>query len=1029
MEVPLRSIAIAIASALVSMAATAHVAVAQSEATSQPPDRYTIGARWNADSLGNHRLVVHVDAASGAHPDAVHAYIPWRRRDTDPAKKNIVVIDAATGARVMNVVPVAITRESGDVVFQPATVPGDYDVYFMPYRRVNKSANYPRIVYQAPQSTADAAWLAQNHLSNRSTTAASWKSLPAARVLAYQSVDSLDAFTPMEIIATHDETQALLNQHASVAYLVFPEDRSNSIRMPADLPRRWIEAGANAPFHGDAQRGEFYVFQIGVFAARQDLSDVRTVFSNLAGPGGASISASRIEDFDTGGVNWIGRPFTRVLPVKEGEVQPLWIGIDVPADARPGIYNGTVAVTPSNAAPTVVRVALTVEPHTIVAHGDNDPTHLSRLRWLNSRLAEDDSLVSPFTPVTRAGRTVSILGRSVLIAPTGFPARIISRFTDGNTRIGPSGHDILSAPITIVVDTGAGSLAWKSGAIQFTPHSPGAMEWSNTNTAGAVTMHTHARLEFDGDVEYQVALTTSRPVEVHDISIDVPYTHDASRYMMGLGKQGGLRPADFHWKWDVQKNQDAVWIGDVTGGIQVSLKDQHYSRPLNTNFYHLKPLVMPASWSNDGRGGCDIADSSSVTTVLRCYSGERTMQPGDTLRYDFRLLITPFRTIDTQEHFTNRYFHAFAPLDSVAKTGANVINVHHNTDINPYLNYPFLRPDAMKAYIDAAHARGMKVKIYYTVRELTDHAPEVFALQSLGHEIFSSGNGGGPSWLQEHFGTDYTAGWFVPQRNDAAIIMNGQSRWHNFYIEGLDWLTRNIGIDGLYLDDVAFDRTTMQRVRKVLDRRRPGALIDLHSATQYDPADGFASSANLYMEYFPYINRLWFGEGFDYQTTPPDYWLVEVSGIPFGLMGEMLQGGGNQWRGMVFGMTNRVYVGDPTYHGNPIALWKTWDEFGIKTSRMIGYWDPHAPVTTGRDDILATTYARPGRAMIAVGSWAHDTTSVELKIDWKALGIDPSKAVISEPAIAGFQAGAELHVGAPITVAPAQGAIVVIRER
>ncbi|HEY5085840.1 MAG TPA: glycoside hydrolase domain-containing protein, partial [Gemmatimonadaceae bacterium] len=361
--------------------------------------------------------------------------------------------------------------------------------------------------------------------------------------------------------------------------------------------------------------------------------------------------------------------------------------------------------------------------------------------------------------------------------------------------------------------------------------------------------------------------------------------------------------------------------------------------------------------------------------------------------------------------------------------GANVINVHHRTDINPYLNYPFLRPDAMKTYIDDAHARNMKVKIYYTVRELSDHAPELFALQSLGHEIFSSGNGGGPSWLQEHFGTDYTAGWFVPERNDATAVMNGQSRWHNYYIEGLDWLARNVGIDGIYLDDVAFDRTTMQRVRKVLDRRRPGALIDLHSANQYDPADGFASSANLYMEYFPYINRLWFGEGFDYVTTPPDYWLVEVSGIPFGLMGEMLQGGGNPWRGMVYGMTNRVYTDDSTYHGNPIALWKAWDDFGIKTSKMVGYWDPRAPVTTGRSDVLATSYVRPGRVLVAIGSWAPDTARIELNIDWKALGIDSSKAVMTEPAIAGFQRATSFDIADAIPISPAKGALVVIRER
>ena len=94
----------------------------------------------------------------------------------------------------------------------------------------------------------------------------------------------------------------------------------------------------------------------------------------------------------------------------------------------------------------------------------------------------------------------------------------------------------------------------------------------------------------------------------------------------------------------------------------------------------------------------------------------------------------------------------------------------------------------------------------------------------------------------------------------------------------------------------------MKRVRKVLDRNRPGALIDLHSANQFNVRDGFANSANLYLEHFPFLNRLWFGEYFDYNSAP-DFWLVEVSGLPFGLMGEMLQDNGNPWRGMVFGMT------------------------------------------------------------------------------------------------------------------------------
>ncbi|MDQ6887631.1 MAG: DUF6067 family protein [Gemmatimonadota bacterium] len=982
-------------------------------------------ARWNADSLGNHRVLVHVDATA----DAVQLHIPWRRRDESPELKKIVVLDASTGARVMNVTRISVTREAGDLVFQPGGASLDYAVYFMPYRRTNRSANYPRIAYPPPDSTADSAWLRRNRLGEADREAETWRSLPRAQVVAFESADSLDVFTAMEIIATSEETRDLVARNPDAPFLVFPEDRANAIRMTSDLPERWIRAGANAPFHGVARRGEFYVFQVGLYAARQPLSDVAVRFSPLRTDGGAVIPPSAMRSINTGGVGWSGEPFRKRISVARGRVQPLWIGVDVPVGARAGDYHGVMTVVTREGSSPGTAITLHVEEHSVAAHGDDDPARLSRLRWLDSRVAHDDGIVPPYTAVTRRGHTIRILGRSVTVGDDGLPTRIGSRFTDGNTRIGAAERDILSAPIALSVDRDRAAAPWKHGGLRFTGRPPGAMQWQVISTSGALTMLTRARLEFDGDIEYQVALSASRAVDVGDIRLEVPYARDVARYLMGLGQKGGERSSDVHWKWDVKKNQDAVWIGDVTAGMQVSLRDERYVRPLNTNFYQLKPLVIPASWSNSGRGGCDVANRDPGATLLRCYSGPRTISPGAPLRYDFRLLVTPFRALDTREHFTNRYFHIFAPVDSAARMGANVINVHHRTAINPYLNYPFLRPEAMKSYIDQAHGRGMKVKIYYTVRELTNHAPEIFALKSLGDEILSSGPGGGPSWLQEHFGSDYIAGWFVPEIGDATVVTSGVSRWHNAYVEGMDWLARNVGVDGIYLDDVAFDRITMQRVRKVLDRRRRGALIDLHSATQFNPLDGFASSANLYLEHFPYLDRLWFGEGFDYQRTPPDYWLVEMSGIPFGLMGEMLEGGGNPWRGMVFGMSNRLYNDDAAYRGDPRAIWKLWDDFGIAESRMVGYWNPRAIVSTGRSDVLATIYRRPARALVAVASWAPDSVRVRLSINWHALGLDSATAVLIAPAVPGFQDAATYDPGAAIPLSPGKGVLLLLRPR
>ena len=64
------------------------------------------------------------------------------------------------------------------------------------------------------------------------------------------------------------------------------------------------------------------------------------------------------------------------------------------------------------------------------------------------------------------------------------------------------------------------------------------------------------------------------------------------------------------------------------------------------------------------------------------------------------------------------------------------------------INYPYFRLERQKAYIEKAHEKGIKGKLYDTIRELSYQAYELFALRSLGDEIFNDGDGGGHSWLQ-----------------------------------------------------------------------------------------------------------------------------------------------------------------------------------------------------------------------------------------------------------------------------------------
>jgi len=966
---------------------------------------------WNADSLGNHRAVVRVVKAG----EVAKVWLEWRRRD-DPTGKEIIVVDSAGNKRVVNVQAEDISRAGATLYFEPVSGPGIYYVYYMPYH-IKKGSNYPNAIYLKWNNHADAGWL----------TKIKTESVTDAKLEYIESINALNSFYPMEVIATDDEVARITSSNSKMPFLVFPEDRMHPIKMATDIPQRWVLRPYTEAFTDSASKGENFSFQLGVYAYKGDLRAVNIKFADLKSESGHVIPARLFSCLNTDGTNWDNTVLKKTVSVNKGHIQAMWCLLDVPKNTIAGTYKGIISMQAKGTAAIPVALTLVIKNTALADGGVNEPWKQTRLTWLNSNLGQKNDVIKPYIPLKIQGNSISLLGRKLSIAPTGLPAQITTYFTEEMTGIGRQPNNILSSPFQFkaILQNGA-SLKWLSGKTNFSQPEPGTVNWSATSQAPGMEMKVNGSLEFDGFVHYIVRIIAKRNIKLDDIGMQIPFRKDVAQYMMGLNLKGTKMPSAYQWKWDVaNKNQDGAWIGTVNAGLQFSLRDQHYMRPLNTNFYLEKPLVLPASWGNNGAGGIDMSEKDGSVAVNN-YSGPRDMKKGDTLYYDFNLMITPFHPINTEQQWDLRFYHHYNNVDTIKATGATVINIHHGTPINPYINYPFIAHAAMKAYIDSAHDLGLKVKIYNTVRELSNSAYEIYPLRSLGHEVYSTGKGGGYSWLQEHLGSDYIAGWYVPEVKDAAVVNSGMSRWHNYYVEGMNWLVNNVGIDGIYLDDVAYDRTTMKRIKRVLTQNGHPGIIDLHSANQYDKADGFNNSANLYMDHFPYLNRLWFGEYFDYEHNDPAFFLVEVSGIPYGLMGEMLQGGGNPWRGMIYGMTNRMPWSD---NADPRPIWKAWDDFGIKGSRMIGYWVKSNPVKTNDTAILATVYKKDKKAMIAIASWATSDKNVKLSVNWKSLGIDPAKAIISAPAIKNFQSAHEFLAGDSIPVQKGKGWLLIVSEK
>lgn len=860
------------------------------------------------------------------------------------------------------------------------------------------------------------------------------------------SPQEFNAEDTMEIKADYEQTAQLIDWHAGKDYLLFPEDRKHPIRMTDALPQRWIEKGPSDYFDGNARPGEFYVFQIGLYPIDKDVSQIQIDYSDLTGPNKNSIPAANFRCFNLGGTDWLGRTFNKTVSVKKGNVQPLWFGVDIPKNTLPGEYHAKIKIAPQPSFnPKQIMITLTISGSVLQDHGDSYLANHSRLRWLDSTLALDEEVTAPYTPLQISKNTITCLGREITLTNSGLPKSILSKFDNTLGELNQNGTEILAQPVSLNIQTEDGQVNFTPDKLDFTKHTPATVEWQAQNNSPNFSLLTQAHMEYDGHIAFRMTLTAKKTTPLKNIHLDIPIKSNVAKYMMGMGQKGGLTPDDFQWKWDKEKHQDSLWIGSANAGLQCKLKGPDYSRPLVNIYYKYKQIDLPPAWHNQGKGGLTVQKTSNDTTILKAYSGPRILHAGQQLHFHFDLLITPVKPTNTKAHFHNKYYHngsgATIPkwIPDAKQGSAEIINIHHGNDLNPYINYPFL-PETTKdlaAYIQTVHDAGLKAKIYYTVRELTNHVVEIWALRSLGDEVFLAGGGntektllnpkGSDPWLQKHLQTNYVPAWRHPFGSgkyaghvDASIVTSGMSRWHNYYIEGLQNLVRNLKIDGIYIDDVAYDRKVMQRVRKVFDRNRPGSLIDVHSWNHFNSYAGFANCANLYMEHFPYIDSIWFGEGFDYNESP-DYWLVEISGIPYGLMGQMLQGGGNPWRGMIYGMTGRL-----PWSGNPTPVWNFWQDFEIENTKIIGYWSPNCPVKTDNENILATVYKGKKRSIVSIASWAKEPAQCKLNIDFEALGLDPKKASIYAPPIENFQPEMRWKTIDLIPVDPAKGWLLVI---
>ena len=544
--------------------------------TALAPYTYAVAETpWN-EALGNHRAVLAVDAPA----EVVKLSFDWRRPDKEVENRRFLIVDAETGDTIPNIQRLEVNNEQCELLFGPVKKKGTYFFYYLPYLVQEGHGNYHR-GYYPKEEAPDRQWLAVT------SSGSSVGQLPEATIVRVESRTQFDSFYPMEVAASASEKESYRQTNPG-HFLVFPEDRSLPIRMKADVPYKWLQSPLQTSFTGKAQPNEYYTFQLGVWAAKDELKSVTYETSGLKS-GNNLIPAEAITCFNINGVNPKGKTFTKKVSVAPDAVQPLWFGVDLKADQPSGTYKGIVTLKDETGYAVPVEIELKVSGKMLADRGDGELWRHSRLRWLNSTRGISDKPTEGYTAMSLTDNRVSCLGREVSFdRQTALPSSIDSW-----------GQEVLASPVRFVIRTASGEKKL-NGTIDLTGRSEGKISGTWKAEDDDLALACTGTMEFDGWMNYVYTITPKKELQIEDIRLEIPMKSEASSYFMGFGLPGQETPANYSGGWDNQGKTvhdfavsiptnkgaswlwpfDSFWCGSEKAGIHCELRGASYPGPL-----------------------------------------------------------------------------------------------------------------------------------------------------------------------------------------------------------------------------------------------------------------------------------------------------------------------------------------------------------------------------------------------------------------------------------------------------------------
>ncbi|GMH54272.1 hypothetical protein TL16_g01639 [Triparma laevis f. inornata] len=1034
---------------------------------------------------GSHRCSLKLSPSDipTSKKSALKVTLPWRRRDLAPETKDVRLLHYLN-SKFTEIDYHQILSLSGDeatIAFEPTEGPGYYQFYYLPY--LNNNQRYGQ---------KDKYWLSSNSTCGPShNQTCTWvppsKLIPVTSKIKFEAETTWDLFTRMEVAATTEEMRRLhesfqkmpkpfidaqpftplhplsakRNQYFTFQTTIYamPNWSINNLTITFNSNNSVFASNLTC-FNTEGVNNEGQPYYVSDISVNRTLGDLLPLWigwdiASDTEPGEYHVDVE-VTACTTQNDNEC-KEITRILPVT------LTVE-DADAGDERGDDDSTLLSRIRWLNNADFHTAEPPEPFTPleVEFEERSTFPAAVINSLNKRLAIDPAtygLPSEITITPPDSGTYKSTPRPVLAGAINL--NILTEANDTPVEFLPADF----AEIPAATGSFGDSVTWR---------------WNSTSTdsSEALGLDVTGSTLFDGYTDLQIDLINNAiegEVSFDDIRLSIPLAPGSCALMMGFNKTGRAMH-DVDWRWTAGHPNNMLWVGTAQSGVRLRLKGPEpvWNQPRGPFFYGDLPgdeSGLPKYWHNNNKGGASLKTNPNGGCEIVAFTGPLKLSETP-ISLHFDLAPTPNKpltTTTTQKHFSDfRIFQNSAPLTALEDLPerTTVVNIHQGTSINPWIIYP-LDPDAIlgfRDYSDAAHEAGLKIKTYYSSGSLSYYTPELWALFALQSEVIapsaqyldpvpdhldddddgvavedSNANDFiAPHWLMEHApNMNFRADWTTPLDEnvnghgglDAAITTRAGGRLNNFWVALLPMMTRQSAVDGIYLDGVSYDAHTLLRARRALQEGGGDGTMDLHCGSRWNSGLGEINALE-YTQHASVIDSFMLGEGFAYDDPGNDYdWmLLDTSGIIFGLYNDMLNGGGNPWKGATFGSVARPDYDYRALYGHWAPwMWRFWEEAGLTNNEGVelqGWWgmyDGRLPdYTTNATEAgvrLSVFKKADGSSVLAVGSWNHvNVTGFVLEPEVRA----------RVPFIEGMQNASVFEAGEVISVEPDLGMILVV---